>query len=259
VWDAAIIAYLEFAMRCDCNALIAGNTGSGKTTTLNALAHLFPQNERIITIEETPELSLLHPHRVSLFPKTDSRFDMPRLIRETLRMRPDRVIVGEVRFPEEAHAFMESILAGQGKGTYGTFHGHSALEAIARLKQYGILEQDLGWIDLLIIQRRWNRIDKGNTFSSPVRKIMEVVELEYVPSQGLRTRPVFTYEPTTDTWEAFPSLRVAERFPLYFPHAEWNESFRARVRELMGGNAHARIRTAKISTPAKGPAVGIRN
>ncbi len=234
-----LFAYLEYALSCDSNVLVAGTTGSGKTTTLNALAHVFPVNERIVTIEETPELSLAHTHRVSLFPKAGTPYDMPRLIRETLRMRPDRVIIGEIRFPEEARAFMESILSGQGKGTYATFHGHSSHETIARLRQYGILDQDIGWIDVLVIQRRWTRAGKNPGEYFPMRRITEVVELEYDPGFGLTIRPIFTYSPSSDDWKSFPSSRVAGKFPTYFPGMDWSSSLARKANASKGGKRDA--------------------
>ncbi len=257
VWNPTIIAYLETALACDCNLMIAGNTGSGKTTTLNALAHLFPSDERIVTIEETPELSLLHPHRVSLTPKNGTPFDLSRLIRETLRMRPDRVIVGEVRFPDEAHALMESILAGQGKGTYSTFHGHSSRETLARLRQYGLIDQDLGWIDILVIQRRWTRNETASSTPTSVRKIIEVVELEYDSKEGLTMHPVFTYNPLTDEWESRPSIKVAGRFPLYFPHLTWESFLRERARKQTGGKIHAHAPHSTIQARTHHSSMGI--
>lgn len=258
IWSPEIIAYLETALACDANVLIAGNTGSGKTTTLNALAHLFPTSERIVTIEETQELSLTHPHRVSMFPKTNTSFDMARLIRETLRMRPDRVIVGEIRFPEEARAYMESILAGQGKGTYATFHGHSSLETLARLKQYGISENDLGWINILLIQRRWTQEQK-HAQQGVVRKVTEVVELEYLPERGLQLHPVFTYDPTSDDWIANPSEWVASRFPHHFPHSSFAEHVYKRTNEIAHGGKNDFRPHPEIQTQTNRSRMGSRS
>ena len=170
------LAYLTMALHADCNILIVGNTGSGKTTTLNALLGGLPQNERLILVEETPELKVSHEHVVRLTPQGENTLNMSALIRETLRMRPDRVVVGEIRFPEEGKAFMESILAGQGKGTYATFHGHTSQEALSRLRQFGLLESDLGWINILVVQRRWTQ-HTANGKVNEVRKICEIGEL----------------------------------------------------------------------------------
>jgi Flp pilus assembly CpaF family ATPase len=234
IWSPGIVAYLELALACDCNLLIAGNTGSGKTTTLNALSHLFPKKERLILIEETPELNLSHPHQVKLSPKSETSIDMARLIRESLRMRPDRVIVGEIRFPEEAKAFMEAILAGQGKGTYSTFHGHSSRETIARLHQYGILEQDLGWINVLLIQRRWSMEWKKDLVRD-VRRVTEIVEMEYDEEAGLKIHPVFTYSPAQKKWSMNESKVVASRIPFHFPHSTFEMEWKKRETEAKKG------------------------
>ncbi len=159
------LAFLWMCMLCDMNIVIAGNTGSGKTTTLNVLASFIPERERIIAIEETPEINIPHEHFIRLIPNKDIDVKFSDLVKDTLRMRPDRVIISEIRTPEETNAFVETILCGQGKGSYTTYHAQSLQEFISRMKFQGTNEQDLNAIDLLIIQRRWS------TKSGEVRKI----------------------------------------------------------------------------------------
>lgn len=226
------LAYLTLALQLDCNLLIVGNTGSGKTTTLNALIGTFAENERIILIEETPELRITHPHQVRLIPNADAKMDMARLIRETLRMRPDRVIVGEIRFPEEAHAFMESILAGQGKGTLATFHGHSGAEAVARLHAFGILHQDIAWISIILVQRRWTEYD-SNGRPRDVRGVCEIAELFFDPINGLTIQTLFAQNTETGKLEMKnESVLVRERFSRSFPGKEWKTEYAARVQSF---------------------------
>jgi len=110
------LAFLWMAMQADCSIMVCGNTGSGKTTLLNSLLNFVPSNERIILVEETPEINTLHKHFVKLVSVEGLDIEMQDLITNTLRMRPDRVIVGEIRDGQEAKAFMDSLLAGQGKG-----------------------------------------------------------------------------------------------------------------------------------------------
>jgi len=170
-----LMAFLWIAMECDCSILIAGNTGSGKTSSLNALLSFVPESERIVVVEETPEIRVHHRHFVKLNVVKEQDVGMQSLIVESLRMRPDRIVVGEVRSREEVSAFVDTMLAGQGKGSYATFHGQSVGEAISRMRCLGILEIDLTAIDLVLVQRRWNRPStKGNR---EVRHVVEAAEL----------------------------------------------------------------------------------
>ncbi len=174
-FSAELMAFLWIAMECDCSILIVGNTGSGKTSSLNALLSFVPGNERIVLVEETPEIRVQHRHFVKLNVAKEQGVGMGSLIVESLRMRPDRIIVGEVRSREEVSAFVDTMLAGQGKGSYATFHGQSAKEALNRLGSLGVLEQDLASIDLVLVQRRWNRIQKGA--GREIRRVTEAVEI----------------------------------------------------------------------------------
>lgn len=111
------LAFLQIAFQTDSSVLIAGNTGSGKTSLLNALFCFVPARERIIAVEETPELNLTQEHLVKLNVSDGLKLGMKDLIVDSLRMRPDRIIVGEVRNSEEVLAFVDTMLAGQGKGS----------------------------------------------------------------------------------------------------------------------------------------------
>lgn len=155
--SAGAMAFLWMCMECDFNILVAGNTGSGKTSLLNSLFSFIPLGERIILVEETPEISLPHKHTVRLAVCEELGVRMDELVSDTLRMRPDRVIVGEVRTPQEAKAFMNTMLAGQGKGSYATFHAQSSREALTRLQSFGVSPADLFSLDVVAVQRRWTR------------------------------------------------------------------------------------------------------
>jgi Flp pilus assembly CpaF family ATPase len=116
--DSQSLAFLWLALQSDCTLLICGNTGSGKTSTLNALFCFVPANERIVVVEETPEIRLPHEHQIRLASSLELGIDMHSLIVDSLRMRPDRIIVGEMRTASETKAFVDTLLAGQGKGSY---------------------------------------------------------------------------------------------------------------------------------------------
>jgi len=170
------MAFLWLAMQTSCSILICGNTGSGKTTTLNSLFCFLPKEERIVVAEETPELLLPQNHTIKLNTAEQVNVSLSTLVDNTFRMRPDRVIVGEIRNKEEATAFVNTMLAGQAKGSYATFHAESATEALQRLVSFGIEERTLAALDLIVVQKRINLIEKGARKEE--RKIVEICEVE---------------------------------------------------------------------------------
>ncbi len=128
---------LEIAARCRLNILISGGTGSGKTTLLNAMSGFIDPTERIITIEDAAELQLRQPHVVQLEtrpPNIEGKgaINARELLRNALRMRPDRIIVGEVRGPE-AFDMLQAMNTGH-NGSMSTIHANSARDAIARVE-----------------------------------------------------------------------------------------------------------------------------
>jgi len=192
--SAEALAFLWMLMETDFSLLIGGNTGSGKTSTLNALFEFVPKDERIIVVEETPEINLPHRHLVKLNVVDNLGIGMKELIVDTLRMRPDRIVVGEIRNPEEVSAFVDTLLAGQGKGSYATFHAQSGSEALTRLKKLGVLEMDLASIDLILVQKRWNSIDLASNARTEVRRVIELSEVVMQQGRaGLNTLFEFDY------------------------------------------------------------------
>ncbi len=173
-YDARLLSFLSLSLQADMSVLFAGNTASGKTTSLNAVLSFVPDSERILLIEETPEISVPHAHQLRLMPFDEAGIGMVELVRDSLRMRPDRVVVGEVRRPEEAHAFVESALSGQAKGCYATFHAQSSRDAYLRLRMMGCLEADLEGIDLVVVQRRVSTYDRKARRMGEERKVTEV-------------------------------------------------------------------------------------
>jgi len=125
---------LTSAVRDAQNILIAGGTGSGKTTLLNVLSDAIPDKDRILTIEDTAELSIRKPHIVSAESQTDThrgQVSFDELLKAVLRHRPDRIIVGEVR-GAEARTLLDAMNTGH-RGTLATIHASSCQQAISRL------------------------------------------------------------------------------------------------------------------------------
>ena len=128
---------LQIISRIRCNVLISGGTGSGKTTLLNCLTRYIDSDERIVTCEDAAELQLQQPHVVRLETRPpnlegEGRITMRDLVRNCLRMRPERIIVGEVR-GDEAFDLLQAMNTGH-DGSMGTLHANSPRDALARLE-----------------------------------------------------------------------------------------------------------------------------
>jgi type IV secretion system protein VirB11 len=129
-------AFFKAAVEGRKNIVSSGATGSGKTTLGNALAAMIPQNERIITVEDVPEMRLAHPNQVNLFyPKGEngvSKLKARDLLEACLRMRPDRVLLAELR-GDETFYFIQNVLNSGHPGTITTVHASRAKLAFRRL------------------------------------------------------------------------------------------------------------------------------
>ena len=130
-------AVLKVASRARLNILVSGGTGSGKTTLLNALSQMIDQGERIVTIEDAAELQLQQPHVVRLETRPanlegEGEVTMRDLVKNSLRMRPDRIILGEVR-SAEAVDMLQAMNTGH-DGSLGTVHANRPREALTRLE-----------------------------------------------------------------------------------------------------------------------------
>jgi pilus assembly protein CpaF len=134
---AGVAAFLRWAVTSRCNIVVAGGTGAGKTTLLNALAACIDENERIVTVEDAAELRLGQDHVVRLEarpPNTEGvgEVRVRELVRNALRMRPDRIVVGEVRGPE-ALDMLQAMNTGH-EGSLSTCHANSAADALRRIE-----------------------------------------------------------------------------------------------------------------------------
>jgi pilus assembly protein CpaF len=137
MFDKPVYALLRAAVMGRCNILISGGTSSGKTSLLNALAGFIPYTERVITIEDTAELSLHHPHVVRLESRVggfegEGAVTIRDLVRNSLRMRPDRIVIGEVR-GSEVLEMLQAMNTGH-DGSMSTVHANSPRDALYRLE-----------------------------------------------------------------------------------------------------------------------------
>ncbi|MBQ6511300.1 CpaF family protein [Methanobrevibacter sp.] len=182
------------------NAIISGGTSSGKTTTLNALSAFIPPTERIITIEDTLELQIPHEHVIRMEtrpPNVENKGEltMNDLVKNSLRQRPDRIIVGEVR-AEEAITLFTALNTGH--SGFGTLHSNSARETITRLttKPMSVPKIMIQAIDFIIMQ---NRIYTSSGVS--YRRISEVAEVVGSEEGVIQLNKIFQWNPETDNIE----------------------------------------------------------
>jgi len=158
-----VMSFLSLVMVADLNVVVMGNTASGKTTMLNTLFSFIPLDERIIIIEQTPEINIPHEHLVRLVANEDMDVSLKDLVYESLRMRPDRIVVGEVRNFGELDALFDVMLGGQARGAYATFHGRTPMDGLKRMASLGVNGDNLKAIDVIISQRRMLDIHLNET------------------------------------------------------------------------------------------------
>jgi flagellar protein FlaI len=163
-------AMIWLAIQYELSCLVVGGTASGKTSCLNVLTNLIPPNQRIVTIEDTREIRLpKYMHWVPMVsrqpnPEGKGGIAMEDLLVNSLRMRPDRIIVGEVRKREQAETLFEAIHTGH--SCYATFHANNAEEAIIRLTNppVSVPKTMMPAVSLLIVQFRNRRSGARRTF-----------------------------------------------------------------------------------------------
>ncbi len=197
--SAGLARLLGIAARARLNVLISGGTGSGKTTLLNALSLLIDDGERIISIEDAAELQLQQPHVIRLETRPpnlegNGRVNQEDLLRNALRMRPDRIIVGEVR-GVEAFDMLQAMNTGH-DGSISTIHANSARDALTRIEnmvQMGhfnlplraIRAQIVGALDLVVHVERMR---------DGVRRVMQVTEVCGLEGDVITTNDLVMFE-----------------------------------------------------------------
>jgi pilus assembly protein CpaF len=190
---------LEACMRAKLNILISGGTGTGKTTLLNIFSEFIPDNERIITIEDSAELQLKQDHVVRLEtrpPNIEGKGEVTQrdLVRNTLRMRPDRIIVGEVR-GSEALDMLQAMNTGH-DGSISTIHANTTRDAMLRLEtmvlmagvdlpERAIREQVASALNIII---QITRMSDGS------RKVMNISEITGMEGNTIVMQDIFIFE-----------------------------------------------------------------
>ncbi|PXV55337.1 pilus assembly protein CpaF [Dyella jiangningensis] len=235
-FDRAIRTLLEAMVLGRCNIIVSGGTSSGKTSLLNALASFIPHQERVITIEDTAELSLNHPHVVRLESRLGS-FDgegsvsIRDLVRNSLRMRPDRIVVGEVRGTEVLE-MLQAMNTGH-DGSMSTIHANSPRDALYRLEmlagfagfqgsENSLRRQIASAVDFIV---QIARLSNGR------RVISSITEVTGVGDNIITTQDMYRHDPFVDRdgkdVDRWMSLGLQ-------PHTTKLEPFRQMLRESSG-------------------------
>lgn len=199
--DRKMADFIKACIQARINILVSGGTGSGKTTTLNVLSSFIPENERIVTIEDAAELRLQQEHVVTLESRPaniegSGEITIRDLVKNALRMRPDRIIVGEVR-GGEALDMLQAMNTGH-DGSLTTAHANSPRDALSRLETMvlmagfempikAIREQISSAIELVLQQ---SRLKDGS------RKITHITEIQHMEGEIITTQELFRFEQT---------------------------------------------------------------
>lgn len=198
--------FLRICVEAKFNVLISGGTGSGKTTTLNVLSSFIPDNERVITVEDAAELQLAQPHVVRMESRPvniegKGLITIRDLVRNSLRMRPDRIVVGEVR-DGAALDMLQAMNTGH-EGSLTTIHANSSKDALVRIENLVLMagvdfpirvirEQISEAIDIIIHQAR---LRDGS------RRITEISEVTGIDVDSIQLQDIFRFASDSDEGE----------------------------------------------------------
>ncbi|HLH17028.1 MAG TPA: CpaF family protein [Bryobacteraceae bacterium] len=194
-----MLRFLAAAVAAKCTILISGGTGSGKTTMLNALSRFIPEEERIITIEDTAELQLQQRHVVKFETRPpnlnkEGGINQRQLLRTALRMRPDRIIVGECR-GAEALDMLQAMNTGV-EGSMSTVHANTPRDAFSRLETM-VMMADLEIPTRVILQQLASAIRlvvQVSRLQDGTRKILSISEVLGVREEKVQLQEIFTFE-----------------------------------------------------------------
>lgn len=215
-----MVDFLKWAVEAQCNILVVGSTGSGKTTLLNILSGYIPDAERIITVEDAAELQLHHPHVVRLETRPpnlegEGEITARELVRNSLRMRPDRVIVGEVRGVEVLD-MLQAMSTGH-DGSMGTLHANSPRDALHRMEmlagfagyqgsEHTLRSQVSDAIDLIV---QLNRTRSGD------RRLTSIQEITGVSDNTYMMQELFAYDYEKDQFVRHSIQPANDKLHLY--------------------------------------------
>jgi pilus assembly protein CpaF len=196
-----MLHFLQGVVRARLNVLISGGTGAGKTTLLNVLSGFIPETERVVTVEDSAELRLRQPHVVRLetrMANVEGQGAIPQrmLVVNALRMRPDRIVVGEVR-SAEAVDMLQAMNTGH-DGSLTTLHANSPRDALSRLETM-IAMAELSLPDKAVRTQIASAIDvivQVSRFADGTRRVKQISEIVGMEGDVITMQDIFTFEQT---------------------------------------------------------------
>jgi len=251
--------FLRAAVQAHLNIIVSGGTGSGKTTLLNLVSGFIPENERIITVEDAAELQLPQPHVITLETRPpnlqgEGAITIRDLVRNTLRMRPDRIVVGECR-GGEALDMLQAMNTGH-DGSLTTIHSNNPRDCLRRIETLvmmagfdmpitAIREQIGGAVHLIVQLRR---------YSDGTRKISHVTEVMGMEGDTIVTQPIFEYKQTgtDDKGKVVGTYQPSGLIPKF---VETLKSKGIQLPKGMFGGGPASTGSPASSSPSSQPAV----
>jgi pilus assembly protein CpaF len=196
-----MLDFLAACVKSRVNVIVSGGTGSGKTTLLNALSRFIPSTERVVTIEDTAELELQQPHVAKLESQPadldgEGQVTMRDLVRNSLRMRPDRIIVGECR-GGEAFEMLQAMSTGH-EGSMTTIHAGNPREAITRVELIvGLAGMDLPvWAVRKLIASCISLVVQASRLPGGKRKITSITEITGMEGDTIAMHEIFSFVQT---------------------------------------------------------------
>ena len=219
--------FLEAAVKAKLNIIISGGTGTGKTTLLNILSGFLGEDERIITIEDAAELMLHQSHVISLETRLmnyegSGEVTIRDLVRNSLRMRPDRIIVGEVR-GSEAFDMMQAMNTGH-EGSITTLHANNPVDALNRLETMILMNEMEIPVSAVrgYIENAIDLIVQIDRLSDGKRKVTSISEIVGMKDKEIELKEIFSFKQTgvSEDGSSVGEFRVYKRKPLVYDKIE---------------------------------------
>lgn len=199
-WSEKVVEFLRACVEVHLNLIVSGGTSSGKTTIFNTISEFIPDDERIVSVETRAELNLRHKHLVALEtrpanPEGEGEISIGRLISNATRMRPDRIIAGEVR-GGEVWDILQVMTSGY-DGSMFTIHANDVSDALDRIELWSTAATSLPLLQIRgKIAQGIHVIVQQNRLPDGTRRITDISEVVGLKNSNIETRSIMTYVPT---------------------------------------------------------------